>query len=599
MRLLPYAASAAHSLCAALLALTLTASACSGDEGSENLTPPTVTPPTGDGNDEVSASEKPVFTSFAYTGNDAIYSNYPLASDEFYSPILQGCYPDPSICRKGNDYYLINSSFSYYPGIPVFHSTDLVNWKQIGHVMHDQLKLTGLGMENGVYAPDISYNPNNQTFYVVTTHIGGNLGNIVMKATNPAGPWSAAIKLNFNGIDPAMFFDDDGKAYIVHNGDPDVNVYGSAHKAARLIEYDLATDQVKGDDIELVSGGVNIAESPSWLEGPHIYKKNGKYYLMCAEGGTGPNHREVIFSSPNLKGPYTPAAVNPILTQKGLPWGRADKVDATGHADLVQTPGGAWYGVFLAVRPNTAYNALMGRETFILPVDWSGEFPVFSGGLVALTPKVKLPAGTTNQTGRNGYLPNANFTYTDTFNASQLSYDWISIRGAYTFASLSSSGVKLEPANVKIAGSKSAPSAICYRQRHNSFNAKVGMLYKPKAAGDLAGVSCFYNESNCYVCGLTYKSGEYYMVLEKTDQGVSSVVATAKVALPADETVHLRIRMANDDLYFDYSVTGNADNNFITLGGKQSSGILHSGYAGGFTGNVIALYATKVNTIVP
>ena len=161
----------------------------------------------------------PAFSMFTYQGNDQVYKDNPLKADEFYTPILQGCYPDPSITRKGDDYYLVNSSFAFFPGVPIFHSKDLVNWTQIGNVLErpSQLKLFDVGISAGVYAPDIVYNPHNDTFYMITTHIGGGLGNIVVKTKDPLKGWSDPIKLEFNGIDPALFFDDNGKAYLVHN----------------------------------------------------------------------------------------------------------------------------------------------------------------------------------------------------------------------------------------------------------------------------------------------------------------------------------------------------------------------------------------------
>src|SRR5690606_20858670 len=138
---------------------------------------------------------------------------------EFYNPILQGCYPDPSIVRRGDDYFLVNSSFSMFPGVPIFHSTDLVNWKQIGHVLDrpSQLKVDKAGVSAGIYAPSIKYNKNNQTFYMITTQIASGIGNMVVKTKDPFKGWSEVYKLDFGGIDPSLFFDDDGKAYVVHN----------------------------------------------------------------------------------------------------------------------------------------------------------------------------------------------------------------------------------------------------------------------------------------------------------------------------------------------------------------------------------------------
>ncbi len=265
---------------------------------------------------KINSKNLPMFTNFSYRGDDAIYKNYPLKSNEFHNPILQGCYPDPAICRKGDDFYLVCSSFAFFPGVPIFHSNDLVNWKQIGHVLdrESQLKVFDTGMSAGVYAPDIKYNPYNETFYMITTQFAGGFGNIVVKTKDPLKGWSDPYKLNFEGIDPSLFFDDNGKAYVVHNDAParGQELY-NGHRVIKVWEYDLQNDQViAGTDKVIVNGGVDLSKRPIWIEAPHMYKKNGKYYLMCAEGGTGGNHSEVIFKSDNPKGSFIPAASNPI-----------------------------------------------------------------------------------------------------------------------------------------------------------------------------------------------------------------------------------------------------------------------------------------------
>ena len=209
---------------------------------------------------QASSPDNAIFSHFTYTGQDKVYNDNKLSANEFYSPILQGCYPDPSICRKGNDYYLACSSFAVYPGVPIFHSTDLVNWKPIGHVLErpSQLKLQNCKISEGIYAPTIRYNPYNDTFYMITTHIGGGLGNIIVKTFDPAKGWSDPIKLNFDGIDPSIFFDDDGKAYIVHNDAPEQALY-EGHRVIKIWEYDVQTDQIiAGTDKVIVNGGVDI-----------------------------------------------------------------------------------------------------------------------------------------------------------------------------------------------------------------------------------------------------------------------------------------------------------------------------------------------------
>lgn len=538
------------------------------------------------------------FSDFTYRGNDKIYNDNPLKPDEFYSPILQGCYPDPSITRKGEDYYLVNSSFSMFPGVPIFTSKDLVNWKQVGHVLDrpSQLKVEKSGVSHGIYAPDIKYNKYNDTFYMITTQFAGGIGNMVVKTKDPSKGWSEVQKLNFEGIDPAIFFDDDGKAYIVHNDAPPQGTEQyNGHRVIKIWDYDLEKDQViAGSDKIIVNGGVDLSQKPIWIEGPHIYKKNGKYYLMCAEGGTGGNHSEVIFMSDSPKGPYVPAGNNPILTQRYFPKDRKEKVDWAGHADLVETPDGQYYGVFLAIRPNEKNRVNKGRETFILPVDWSGKYPVFQNGLVPMKPKLKLPAGVQNQNGQNGFFPNGNFIYADKLIDKNLDYRWIAMRGPReSFINVTKNGVKVNPfaTNIKAL----APvSALFHRLQHESFETSVTLDFKPKSEKELAGITCYQSETFNYVFGITKKDKDFYIVLERTEKGQSKLIASEKISL--SKPVKLQVVADKDEHSFNYSLDGK---NYKNLGGSVSGDILSTDVAGGFTGSLIGLYSTSSNDIVP
>lgn len=538
------------------------------------------------------------FSDFSYRGNDKIYTNNPLKEDEFYSPILQGCYPDPSITRKGDDYYLVNSSFSMFPGVPIFTSKDLVNWKQVGHVLDrpSQLKVEKSGVSQGIYAPDIKYNKHNDTFYMITTQIASGIGNMVVKTKDPAKGWSEVQKLNFDGIDPSIFFDDDGKAYIVHNDAPPKGTEQyNGHRVIKMWDYDLEKDQVvAGSDKIIVNGGVDLSQKPIWIEGPHLYKKNGKYFLMCAEGGTGGNHSEVIFMSDSPKGPFVPAMNNPILTQRYFPKDRKDKVDWAGHADLVETPNGQYYGVFLAIRPNVNNRVNSGRETFILPVDWSGTYPVFQNGLVPMKSKLKVPKGVKNQTGQNGFFPNGNFTYSDKLTDKTLDYRWIAMRGPReNFINISKNGVKINPFETNIKAL--APvSALFHRLQHEDFETSVTLDFKPKSEKELAGITCYQSERFNYVFGITKKDKDYYIVLERTEKGESKLIASEKISL--SKTVRLQVVGEKDEYNFNYSLDGK---NFKNLGGSVSGDILSTDVAGGFTGSLIGLYSTSSNDIVP
>jgi len=541
----------------------------------------------------------PVFSEFVYQGNDQIYNQSPLKIDEFYNPILQGCYPDPSITRKGDDYYMVCSSFAMFPGVPIFHSKDLVNWKQIGNVLDrkSQLKLENAGISEGIYAPAIRYNKNNDTFYMITTQIAGNIGNMIVNTKDPFAGWSDPIKLNFNGIDPSIFFDEDGKTYIVHNDAPDKGkeLY-NGHRVIKIWDYDLENNQViAGSDKIIVDGGVDISKKPIWIEAPHIYKRYGKYYLMCAEGGTGDWHSEVIFISDNPRGPYKPAPGNPILTQRYLNPNRTNKVEWAGHADLVEGPDGKMYGVFLAVRPNEKNRVNTGRETFILPVDWSGTFPVFENGLVPMEIKLKTPQGVQNKTGKDGFLPNGNFTYTDNFSSSILNYRWVSLRGTYSdFINIVPKGLQINPLPVSLKEKRPA-SAIFVRQQHNSFTATVNLNYTPNSESELAGISCLQSERFNYVFGITKKNKDFYILLERTEKGQSKIIEFQKIDLK--NFISLQVIADGDNYRFNYSLNGT---DFLNIGGIVSGDILSTNIAGGFTGAMIGLYATSANdSLIP
>ena len=545
-----------------------------------------------------SATNNPIFTNYVYQGEDQVYENNPLKPDEFYNPILQGCYPDPSITRKGDDYYLVTSTFAMFPGVPIFHSKDLVNWKQIGHVLDrkSQLKVQDTGISAGIYAPSIKYNANNETFYMITTQFAGDINNMVVKTKDPFQGWSEVYKLKFNGIDPSLFFDDNGKAYVVHNDAPDrgKELY-NGHRVIKIWEYDVENDQViAGTDKIIVDGGVDISRKPIWIEAPHIYKKNGIYYLMCAEGGTGDWHSEVIFTSENPMGPYVPAPNNPILSQRYLNSNRANKVDWAGHADLVEGTDGKHYGVFLAIRPNEKGLVNTGRETFILPVDWSGKYPVFENGLVPMEPKLKMPKGVENKTGTEGFFPNGNFTFTDNFTVQKLDYRWIGMRGPREdFITTSKNGLSIKPFAVSIKAV--APvSALFQRQQHQHFTATTTMKFTPKSENELAGLTCYQSERFNYVFGITKKDKDFYILLQKTEKGQSKIIASAKIDVKMP--VQLQVTAKGDEYKFNYSVDGV---NFTNLGGTVSGDILSTNVAGGFTGSLIGLYATSANDAQP
>ncbi len=235
----------------------------------------------------------------------------------YKNPILSGFYPDPSICRVGNDFYLVNSTFQYFPGIPIHHSKDLIHWEQIGNCIDrsTQMNLNKTGFTGGLYAPTIRYHKG--LFYMINTNVSHG-GNYYVTAMDPAGPWSDPIWVNQGGIDPELFFDDDGKCYFM-----------STDQQIKLREIDVKTGKFIGDQKRIWEG-----TGGRYPEGPHLYKKDGYYYLMIAEGGTEYGHKVTIARSHFIDGPYESNPANPILTHQ-CELGQSSSIQGTGHADLV------------------------------------------------------------------------------------------------------------------------------------------------------------------------------------------------------------------------------------------------------------------------
>ncbi|NLL75761.1 MAG: glycoside hydrolase family 43 protein [Clostridiales bacterium] len=289
-----------------------------------------------------------------------------------YNPLLKGFYPDPSICRVGNDYYIVNSTFSYAPGVPVFHSRDLIHWKQIGHVLEreEQLRLKGVKMSHGIYAPCIRYYK--ETYYMITTNVSGG-GNFYVTAEKPEGPWSDPIYLkDAEGIDPSLFFEGNDCYYIGQRGKKDAKYYGDCE--IWIQKLDLNKGELTGE-VHVVWDGA--FKNAVWAEGPHLYKRGDYYYVLIAEGGTAYEHSICIARSRRLFGPYEPCPYNPILTHRHL--GHNAKVQNVGHGDIVETPNGQWYIVMLGTRPKEGY-APLGRETFFAELVWENNWPIVNPG---------------------------------------------------------------------------------------------------------------------------------------------------------------------------------------------------------------------------
>lgn len=534
--------------------------------------------------------KKASFRFFSYSGKDDMFNDSINLQNQYNNPILCGFYPDPSICRKGDDFFLVNSSFSFYPGIPIFTSKDLVNWTQIGHVLDrpSQLNLDGIRISGGIYAPAIRYNKYNDTFYLVTTCVDG-IGNFIVKTKDPYQGWSDPIPLpNVGGIDPSLFFDEDGKAYLVHNDAPKGEPEWDGHRAIWIHEYDTEKDITFGTPKVIVDGGIDKTTKPVWIEGPHIYKRNGKYILTCAEGGTGTNHSQVSFTSDHVFGPYIPSEYNPILTQRDLPESRPYKITSVGHTDIIDDTEGNTWAVFLGCRPYEGNYYNTGRETFLLPVEWQNDIPV----ILPRGRDVPVVSEKNNLTD-NIRTFSGNFTWKDYFDEKSLDPRWIMIRTPNKkWYDITESGLELQalPTDIYTVGQ---PAFLGFRQHHTAFEVETEVHFIPVSDQDIAGIACFQNEEYNIVFGKTLHAGKNSLVIDRAEK-TTSRLANLEIS---NEYIHSPVRLKitgngkNYNFYASFS-----DKNWQPVLENVDARNLSTACAGGFVGTVIGLYTTsKIN----
>ncbi|MDT0648347.1 glycoside hydrolase family 43 protein [Zunongwangia sp. F260] len=507
----------------------------------------------------------------------------------FKNPILAGFYPDPAITDDGNsNYYMVHSTFAFYPGIPVFHSTDLVNWKQIGNVLDrpEQVDLEGFGVSRAVFAPDISYD--NGTFYVTCTIVDGK-GNFVVTAEDPAGPWSNPVWLpEVQGIDPGLFFDEE-KSFIVYNGDaPNNEPLYDGHRTIRMFEFDKENLKVKGENRILVNGGVDISEEPVWAEGPRIYKENGYYYLMTAEGGTAVNHTEVVYRNENIDDDFIPYEDNPILTQRHLDPERENPITSAGHADIVVGPDNEWYGVFLAVRPYEGDYYNTGRETFLAPVKWVNDWPVFDLGGEEIKYQYPLPEGVALD---DTLFPlNGNFSFTKDFNDEELDLHWLFLRTVKNkwYSLTERNGFLVMETRPETVSGTSNPSFIAHRQQHLTGEASVSLDFSTEKSNEKAGLIAFQNETHYYYICKSFAEGKEVIQLFKGSEDGEVLLESAKLDSP-EALVEFKVEFDEDLYKFSYKT----EDEWKNLGGGLDGKYLSTKVAGGFVGAVFGMYSTS------
>ncbi len=525
----------------------------------------------------------------------------------FNNPILSGFYPDPSICRVGEDYYLVTSTFVYFPGVPIFHSKDLVHWEQIGHVLDrpSQLDLDGSGISGGIFAPTIRYYKG--TFYMITTN-KSNGGNFIVTADNPVGPWSDPFWLDdAPGIDPSLFFDEDGRVYYTGTTKAeDATYFGESIIWCR--ELDLETMTLVGERRDLWRGALKNAQ---WAEGPHVYKINGYYYLLIAEGGTEHCHAVTIARSKDVFGPYEGNPGNPILTHRHL--GKKYPISNPGHADLIVTQNGEWWMVALASRPYGGYYKNLGRETFLIPVEWEDGWPIISPGTGCVENSYTVPE-----------LPVFSFSQAevrDDFNNETLRFVWNGIRTPREeFYSLAERPgylrLKLRPQGlidpikplsppVKHEDKKEFvidnPSFIGRRQQHMNFTVGVKMEFNPKNEYETAGCALIQNNNFQYRFECSIVGGQKIIRLMKCTSKTSMNSAERTFKFENIETklaehpfssdlIYLKVTACGQDYSFYY---GKSLEDMKLLIRNVDGRILNPDTAGGFVGTYIGMFASS------
>ncbi|PYC79729.1 glycoside hydrolase 43 family protein [Streptomyces tateyamensis] len=472
------------------------------------------------------------------------------------NPVIPGFHPDPSVCRVGDDYYLVCSSFEYFPGIPVFHSRDLVNWTQLGNALDrpGQLRLPRtMPSSGGIYAPTLRHHDGR--FWLIVTNVGDG-GNLLFTATDPAGPWSDPLRLpGVPGIDPDLAWDEDGTCWCTVAGVSQVRL-----------------DPVTGETSEphQVWSGTPGALAP---EAPHLYRIGEYWYLLIAEGGTERGHSVAVARGSSPAGPFEPCPANPVLTHRGT----SHPVQNTGHADLVQGPDGSWWLLLLGVRPGggTPGWHVLGRETFLAPVSWVDGWPVVG------EPSLELPAPPWP------IRPAPAEPARDEFDQAELHPRWISVRerrAEHCTTKERSGWLTLNAAG----SSLDEPDAVFTGRRQQHLSCRVRTLVD--AAAGRGGLAVRLDEQHHY----EIEAGDGQVrVLARIGPLRTEVAARPLPPGPAVLGVETAPaprqgpRTGPDLLSFGVEEPDGTFTVLATLDGRY----LSTEVAGGFTGRVVGMYA--------
>ncbi|MCQ2593047.1 MAG: glycoside hydrolase family 43 protein [Treponema sp.] len=506
------------------------------------------------------------------------------------NPILAGFYPDPSVCVADGWFYIVNSSFSYVPGLPIFRSKDCVKWEQIGNIIDrpSQLDFTGAGVSRGLFAPTIRYNQGR--FYCICTQVD-KIGNFFVYADKPEGPWSDPVVIEgAEGIDPSLFFDDDGTVWYVGTRPAPEGVKYNGNWEIWIQKIDITTGKLLGESKGIWRGALRDCV---WPEGPHIYKINGMYYLLHAEGGTGPEHAVCVARCETIDGQWGGKKANPILTHRHLGMGAG--VVYVGHADLFCDNNGRWWMVCLASRPygdKEHRYCNMGRETFLVPVKWEDDWPLVSWETGLVEQAYDLFGHVVKRT--NDDVEAAAFPVIDDFNTPELDMYWLSLRNRNPEQVTCSE----KPGVLRLygAGPITEPgetSFVARRQTGFSYEACGKANFHFANDGDCAGIVCFQNEKFNYRLQVKLQ-GKVVLVQLIQACGGDDIVLKEEVITGGSKDIHMVMRVVAEkqNLHFQY---GFDERNMNLFAEHIDGSFLSVERAGGFVGTIIGMFATAAN----
>lgn len=469
------------------------------------------------------------------------------ALQKYRNPVITGLHPDPSICRVEDTFYLVASTFEYFPGIPVYESRDLVRWKCIGHCLtrREQLELKDCHLSGGIYAPSIRYWKGR--FYVTATNVS-HRGNFVVSASRPEGPWSDPVWLEAGGIDPSLYFEGE-RAYLT------TNESRRGEKGIYLYEIDLDTGKCLGPE-RLISKGC-VGRFP---EAPHLYRIRGNYYLLLAEGGTEYGHMVTIQRSENLLGPYVSCPYNPIVSHRDM---EDMRIMCTGHGDLTEDQNGNWWMVLLGVRTLTNETDMrmlhnLGRETFLAPVVWKDGWPLAGeAGRIKTEMEGPLPGG---YPGCGTVCPEEKCVSTDThFGPNGFSTEYIFLRNpdmdCYRFQE--DGGLMLTGCGRRLSEEMGSPAMMAVRQKE--FFSKCLLRLAPPYGEELCcGLTAFYSWEHHYDLCLARREGRLKLQLRKQIYDLEAVQRSVEIP---DGEVTLEIH--SDQEYYSFFAVDSAGKRHI------------------------------------